>query len=98
MAWLAVDKDGREEIHSIMPIRHSILCNNISLTSQLGVRVDNTNYGLKFMPAEWLSESEPCDCGDIINSAIALPKGSIKKLIGKELTWEDEPYYLKEGI
>lgn len=23
---------------------------------------------------------------------VKLPKGSIKKLIGKELTWEDEPY------
>lgn len=23
---------------------------------------------------------------------IPLPKGTIKKLIGKELTWEDEPY------
>jgi hypothetical protein len=23
---------------------------------------------------------------------ISLPKGTIKKLIGKELTWEDEPY------
>ena len=54
-----------------MPIRHSILCNNISLTSQLGVRGDNTNYGLKFMPAEWLSESEPCDCGDA--QALAKP-------------------------
>lgn len=25
-----------------------------------------------------------------------LPKGSIKKLIGRELTWEDEPVELKE--
>lgn len=23
---------------------------------------------------------------------IPLPKGTIKKLIGKEMTWEDEPY------
>ena len=23
---------------------------------------------------------------------ISLPKGTIKKLIGKEMTWEDEPY------
>lgn len=26
---------------------------------------------------------------------IELPKGSIKKLIGKELTWSDEPVKLK---
>ena len=23
---------------------------------------------------------------------ISIPKGTIKKLIGKEMTWEDEPY------
>ena len=27
---------------------------------------------------------------------ITLPKGSIEKLIGKKLTWEDEPVELKE--
>lgn len=27
---------------------------------------------------------------------ILLPKGSIKKLIGKELTWDDEPFELIE--
>lgn len=26
---------------------------------------------------------------------IFLPKGSIEKLIGKQLTWEDEPFELK---
>lgn len=26
-----------------------------------------------------------------VNSLIPLPKGSIKKLIGRELTWEEEP-------
>lgn len=29
-------------------------------------------------------------------SDIYLPKGSIKKLIGRELTWEDEPVEIKE--
>ena len=28
------------------------------------------------------------------SGAIGLPKGSIKKLIGRELTWEDEPVEL----
>ena len=27
---------------------------------------------------------------------LALPKGSIKKLIGRDLTWEDNPVELKE--
>lgn len=29
--------------------------------------------------------------GDKLDFIIALPKGSIKKLIGRDLTWEDEP-------
>ena len=29
-------------------------------------------------------------------SSVWLPKGSIEKLIGKKLTWEDEPVELKE--
>ena len=28
--------------------------------------------------------------------AVSLPKGSIKKLIGRYLTWQDEPVELKE--
>lgn len=30
------------------------------------------------------------------DSDISLPKGSIKKLIGRDLTWEDEPVELME--
>lgn len=30
-----------------------------------------------------------------MNASITLPKGTIKKLIGRELTWEDEPVELK---
>lgn len=30
------------------------------------------------------------------STSIKLPKGTIKKLIGRELTWEDEPVELKE--
>lgn len=30
------------------------------------------------------------------NTYIELPSGSIKKLIGRDLTWEDDPIELKE--
>ena len=30
--------------------------------------------------------------GNKLDFIVSLPKGSIKKLIGRELTWEDEPY------
>lgn len=56
---------------------------------------------------EWVYEDKPtresnsdCHfCNNNIWSAfeqIELPKGSIRKLIGKDLTWEDEPVELKE--
>lgn len=31
-----------------------------------------------------------------LSGLILLPKGSIKKLIGRDLTWEDNPVELKE--
>ena len=31
-----------------------------------------------------------------INNTVDLPKGSIEKLIGRNLTWEDEPVDLEE--
>lgn len=33
-----------------------------------------------------------------IDYPVRLPKGSIEKLIGKKLAWEDEPVELKESI
>ena len=35
------------------------------------------------------------DCIWTLSNFICLPKGSIKKLIGRELTWSDEPVELK---
>lgn len=46
----------------------------------------------------WHSCQEEPEKGEFIVTefcAIGLPKGSIKKLIGRELTWEDEPVELK---
>lgn len=33
---------------------------------------------------------------DWYDTEISLPKGAIKKLIGRDLTWEDEPVELKD--
>ena len=43
----------------------------------------------EFAPGYWT----PNICCD--NQSIILLKGSIKKLIGRDLTWEDEPFELK---
>ena len=39
----------------------------------------------------WFSSS-------LSNKFVELPKGSIKALIGRELTWNDEPVELKEPV
>lgn len=46
---------------------------------------------------ELISRTEPFRIGDywIGNSIFHLPKGSIKKLIGRDLTFDDEPVELK---
>ena len=62
MAWVAVDKDGRECIHQFRPKRR------------------NNQFIPLYEYSMWM----------------ALPKGSIKKLIGRDLTWQDEPIELKE--
>lgn len=42
----------------------------------------------------WYDEQE--EGGIFYDTEISLPKGSIKKLIGKDLTWEDDAVELKE--
>lgn len=49
--------------------------------------------------AEWIYRAQPfrSEIRFRTNSGcVELPKGSIKKLIGRELSWNDEPVELKE--
>lgn len=61
MAWVAVDKDGTENIFQFRPRRS----NN------------------RFIPLYSYS------------MFLTLPRDSIKKLIGRDLAWEDEPVELR---
>ena len=46
---------------------------------------------------EFLFREKPYRSGySGIGGCILIPHGSIKKLIGRELSWEDEPVELKE--
>ena len=69
MAWVAVNKNGKEGIFHYKPTR----------VEKLSSWYDEEEYG-----------------GVFYNTEIFLPKGSIKKLIGRDLTWQDEPVELKE--
>ena len=47
-----------------------------------------------------LRSSSKCWCSDSYGShecCIYLPKGSIEKLLGRPLTWEDEPAYVADS-
>lgn len=57
MAWLAVDKDGTENIFQFHPRKSEV----------------------RYLPLYSYS------------MYLTLPSGSIKKLIGRELSWSDEP-------
>ena len=68
MAFVAVNKDGSENIFTNKPDRSV---------------------------AYWHDFISP-NRTTLFNRMVILPKGSIKKLIGKDLTWNDERVKLKE--
>ena len=86
MAWVAVDKDGTEKIFSSVPLRRSWV------QSVFIIRRAYTKNQFNKWSAHW--SSDPDD--PLPEGAIILPKGSIKKLIGRDLTWEDDAVELKE--
>lgn len=63
MAWLAVDRDGSENIYDIKPIR------------DLWVN----KWDIRTEDSWWIN----------------LPQGTIEKIIGRSLTWEDNPVEIK---
>lgn len=78
MAWVAVNKDGKEGIFAFKPYRRDY---NRSL------------YNL-YEPTCW-SDEDVSNYGNE-DTGIFLPKGTIKKLIGRDLDWSNDPVELKE--
>ena len=66
MAWLTVDKNGRESIHEKKP---------------------------EFDSFEWYDSIELCAEGECIthSTTIDLPVGTIEKILGYKLTFENSP-------
>lgn len=77
MAWVAVDKFGKEGIFAFRPFRK-----------------DPYKSLYKLWEPEYWSDEDVSDYGNE-DTEIKLPKGTIKKLIGRDLTWNDEPVELK---
>lgn len=76
MAWLAVNRDGRELICKNRPRRKSYKENPGSL-SDYDYWSDEDVFALGFCEVEY---------------SIELQKGTIMELIDKELTWDDNPF------
>jgi hypothetical protein len=82
MAYLAVDKDGTEWISEDVLIRWSYIeKEDKRIKTRKQILTKDDQYA-------WVWSYNTEEGGQLV----MLPKGSIEKLIGKKLTWEDEPY------
>lgn len=99
MAWLAVDKDGTEIISNYI-LKRNIDIANLNFIERICSINEEREYknGIqKWIPFISATEyHEIAGNGGIkMDKPIAIPNGTIKKLIGRSLTWEDEPVELK---
>lgn len=88
MVWLAVDRDGTEKASNSPLIRRKGI--GYILLGLIPVKGYTKNQRKKWANS-WSTE----DGNNLPFNGIELPKGTIKKLIGRELTWKDEPVELK---
>lgn len=78
MAWVAVDKAGKEGIFANKPYRKD----------------GNRSFNKLHNPTYWSDEGVSKYGNE--DTEIELPKGTIKKLVGRDLTWKDDAVELKE--
>jgi len=89
MVYLAVDKDGTELIFDTKPMRRKKL-DGARLMGIVGggTKVSYSKNDWNKWYNGWSSDSSNA----LPQNGIILSKGSIEKLIGLKLTWQDEPY------
>lgn len=91
MAWVAVDKDGTEKIFASIPTRRNQYGYHVFIWGLLRNLPYTKNQRNKWA-AYWSTDiNDPFPEG-----AIILPKGTIRKLIGRDLSWNDNPVELKK--
>jgi len=86
---VAIDKDGTEKISNGMMLRRYYI------TSIL-YGIINVHYS-KNKSKKWANSWSTDESDPMPFSGVTLPKGSILKLIGKTLTWNDEPVEIKSN-
>lgn len=106
MAYLCVNPDGTELICSVEPIRWCDL--RVQTTDKIMSFHDRRTgeryyireaYGVHEFAlyphaADYWRAEEIIDMSEHVDMSIELPSGSIHRLIGRTLTWEDEPVEL----
>lgn len=86
MAWLAVNKDGTEIISDYTLHRNGH-----------GKTQSDLSQMARVLAIETLSFWDTFEYGPNnvkFDLAVRIPKGTIKKLIGRDLVWEDEPQFI----
>lgn len=91
MAWVAVDKDGTEKIFSSIPLRREEVTRTFVGYMRNMIRRAYSKNDYKKWACMWSTD----DNDPLPECAVKLPKGSIRKLIGRDLAWKDEPVELK---
>lgn len=92
LCYVFVDKDGTEKISNTMPMRRQFK----------GRRIFQAMWGLctgSYSKNNWNKWFDMCSTEKIDFlpfSGTILPKGSVEKLIGRKLTWNDEPVEVVE--
>lgn len=84
--WVAVDKDGTEKISNGMFIRRLYI-------KSIFWGAIKVNYS-KNARRKWANGWSNDESDSLPFTGVILPKGSIEKLTGKKMSWQDEPIEL----
>lgn len=98
--YIAVNKDGTEMCFNYEPSRYS------ELIKEWNIKNEEIGYALEEVTEDdyyWTDQSSdyyasPLDGIDYYNTGVKMPKGTIKTLIGRELTWDDTPINLDKLV
>ena len=61
----------------------------------MAVNADGAEYILNFKPIRGSYKWAYIDKASCMEECVLLPKGSIEKLMGKKITWKDEPIVIE---
>ena len=94
IVWVAVDSNGDERISSNSKGFQRFIYNE----DKKDQKVQSWDDSNKYTYDHWIEYHEDDDLSNFgaMPTWIFLPKGSIEKLIGRKLTWEDEPVKIED--